>query len=169
MLDCSDRDTSADALGARRAAGFGRSSRRRARLEYESTVFGTPCCACVLLLVHWVRVDGCHSGLQVLQTPAGNEPVRVWLRAQAAEVKKAIGTDIKTVQFTWPIGKPLVDGFGDGLYEVRSRLDGNIYRMLFCLDGRTMVLLHAFQKKSQRTSKSDIELARKRMTGDETS
>jgi phage-related protein len=65
------------------------------------------------------------------------------------------------------VGKPLVDGFGAGLYEVRSSVDGNIYRVLFCLDGSTMVLLHGFQKKSQKTPKADLELARRRMRNEE--
>jgi phage-related protein len=66
------------------------------------------------------------------------------------------------------VGKPLVDGFGDGLFEVRSRLQGNIYRVLFCLDGTTMILLHGFQKKSQETPKAELNLARKRQRSLET-
>jgi len=97
------------------------------------------------------------------QTATGNEPVRDWLRDLPAAARKEIGADIGRVQWSWPIGKPLVDGFGAGLFEVRSALDGNIFRILFCLDGSTMVLLHGFQKKSQKTPKADLELARRRM------
>lgn len=96
-------------------------------------------------------------------TPAGNEPVREWLKALPIEVKKAIGVDISLVQWGWPMGKPLVDGFGAGLYEVRTSVDGNIYRVLFCLDGGVMVLLHGFQKKAQKTPKPDLDLALRRM------
>jgi phage-related protein len=35
--------------------------------------------------------------------------------------------------------------------------------MQFCLDGATMVLLHGFQKKTQKTPKADLGLARRRM------
>ena len=97
------------------------------------------------------------------QSPTGNEPVRDWLRSLPAAVRKEIGSDIGRVQWSWPIGKPLVDGFGAGLFEVRSALGGNIYRVLFCLDGSTMVLLHGFHKKTQKTSKADLALARRRM------
>lgn len=100
-------------------------------------------------------------------TPAGNEPVREWLKAQAVEVKKSIGADIRTVQMDWPLSKPLVDGLGDGLYEVRTTVSGNIYRVLFCLDGATMVLLHGFQKKTQTTPKRALGLARRRMQNEE--
>lgn len=97
------------------------------------------------------------------RTPTGNEPVRDWLKALPPAVRKEIGADIGQVQWSWPIGKPLVDGFGAGLFEVRSALEGNIYRILFCLDGSTMVLLHGFQKKSQKTPKADVDVARRRM------
>jgi phage-related protein len=48
-------------------------------------------------------------------------------------------------------------------FEVRTSLEGNIYRVLFCLAGATMVLLHGFQKKSQKTPKAEVTLARRRM------
>lgn len=73
-----------------------------------------------------------------------------------------MGPIFQQAQWRWPLGKPLVDGFGQGLFEVRTSLDGNIYRVLFCLDGSTMVLLHAFTKKAQKTPKPDIDIARKR-------
>lgn len=66
------------------------------------------------------------------------------------------------MQWLWPVGKPLVDGFGKGLFEVRTSVDREIYRVLFCIDASTLVLLHGFKKKSQRTPKADLDLARKR-------
>jgi phage-related protein len=56
----------------------------------------------------------------------------------------------------------LVDGFGSGLYEVRTSVDDDIYRVFFCNIQRTMVLLHGFMKKTQQTPKADLDLARKR-------
>jgi len=49
------------------------------------------------------------------KTDAGNEPVRVWLKSLSSEEKKIIGEDIKTVQFGWPIGMPLVRPLGGNL------------------------------------------------------
>lgn len=98
------------------------------------------------------------------RTESGNEPVRDWLRDEiSADARKTIGADIRTVQATWPIGKPLVDSLGDGLREVRSSHDKVEYRVIFVVDDGKMVLLHAFRKKSQKTKKADIELARERM------
>ena len=56
------------------------------------------------------------------QTDAGNELVREWLKELSKDDCKVIGTDILTVQYAWPVGKPLVDNLGDGIWEVRSRL-----------------------------------------------
>ncbi len=41
------------------------------------------------------------------RTDCGNEPVREWLKSLEAEDRKAIGDDIQTVEFGWPIGMPL--------------------------------------------------------------
>lgn len=92
----------------------------------------------------------------------GAEPVREWLRGQKKDVRVAIGSDIKAVQWRWPISKPLVGSFGGGLYEVRTKIDDNIYRVFFCIRGSVMVLLHGFMKKSQKTPKRELDLARRR-------
>jgi phage-related protein len=101
------------------------------------------------------------------RTGSGNEPVREWLKGLPAAVRQEIGSDIQVVQWRWPIGKPLVDGFGEGLFEVRTAHEGNIYRVLFCLEGSIMVLLHGFTKKTQKTPTQDINLARKRLKDEE--
>jgi phage-related protein len=97
------------------------------------------------------------------RTATGNEPVRDWLKALPALARQEVGSDLGRVQWTWPVGKPLVDGLCAVLFEVRTSLSGNIYRVLFCLDGATMVLLHGFQKKTQKLPKSELDLARRRM------
>jgi len=43
------------------------------------------------------------------RTESGTEPVRKWLKSLPVSHKKAIGEDIKTVQFGWPLGMPLVE------------------------------------------------------------
>ncbi len=96
------------------------------------------------------------------RTPGGTEPARDWLLSLPAEVRKEIGGDIRNVQHGWPLGKPYVDGFGDGLYEVRTSHRGDQFRVLFIIVGGTMVLLHGFQKKTQKTPVAEIELARRR-------
>ena len=96
-------------------------------------------------------------------TEAGTEPVRDWLRTLSATDRKLIGENIKTVQFGWPLGMPLVDHLGGDIWEVRSRLDTRIARMLFANEGNFMILLHAFIKKQQKTPKPDLDLAKDRL------
>jgi phage-related protein len=70
---------------------------------------------------------------------------------------------MRMVEFGWPIGMPTCRALGKGLYEVRTNLKDRIARVMFTIAGDKMVLLHGFIKKSQTTSESDIELARKRL------
>jgi phage-related protein len=96
------------------------------------------------------------------KTATGNEPVREWLKELSKADCKVIGTDILTVQYAWPVGKPLVDNLGDGIWEVRSRLDNRIARTLFALVNQEIVLLHGFIKKQQKTPQDELDLAKKR-------
>lgn len=48
----------------------------------------------------------------------------------------------------------------DGLFEVRIEYQSNIYRVFCCFDqGKLIVLFNAFQKKTQKTPKKEIEKA----------
>ena len=50
----------------------------------------------------------------------------------------------------------------DGLYEIRVEFESNIYRIFCCFDkGNLIVLFNGFQKKSQKTPKSEIDKALK--------
>jgi phage-related protein len=97
------------------------------------------------------------------KTASGNDPVRTWLRSLSEIDRKRIGEDLKTVQFGWPLGMPLVRKLSKGLWEVRVDLGGRISRIIFTVEGGVMVLLHGFIKKSQEIPKDDIELARSRL------
>lgn len=93
----------------------------------------------------------------------GKEPVRKWLLKLTKLDRALIGEDIKTVEFGWPIGMPVVRKLDSDLWEVRSNLSGGrIARVIFTVSKSTMVLLHGFIKKTQKTPKPDIELAKKR-------
>jgi phage-related protein len=98
---------------------------------------------------------------------SGREPVREWLKELGAEDRKVIGEDIKDVEFSWPIGMPLVRALGRELWEVRSNLTrGRIARVLFCVGKESMVLLHGFIKNTQKTPQADLDLALKRKRGE---
>lgn len=97
------------------------------------------------------------------RTEAGNEPVRIWLKSLKKEDRRAIGEDIKTAQFGWPIGMPLIRKIERDLWEVRSNVKEGIVRVFFTVEEQTMVLLHGFIKKSQKTPKADLNLAKRRL------
>jgi len=93
----------------------------------------------------------------------GREPVRDWLKNLTVANRKLIGQDIKTVQWGWPLGMPLVRSLGEGLWEIRTDIPGRIARIIFCTHNDHLVLLHGFIKKTRKTPKRDIELAKDRM------
>ena len=83
-------------------------------------------------------------------------------RSLSPEDRKHIGEDIKTVEFGWPVGMPVCRALGEGVYEVRTSLGQNrIARVLFYIDKKSrMVLLHGFIKKTQKTPREDLDLAK---------
>ena len=106
------------------------------------------------------------SALEVYfyKTSSGNEPVKEWLKSLHREDMRTIGFDIKTVQYGYPIGMPLtrvLHGTG-GLEEVRCNISNGIARVIFYVENDTMVLLHGFVKKSQKTPDKELDVAIKR-------
>jgi phage-related protein len=96
------------------------------------------------------------------RTESGEEPVRDWLKDLVKEDRLAIGIDIKTVEFGWPIGMPVCRPLGAGMFEVRTRLKNRIARVLFCVRDGELLLLHGFIKKTQKTPSGDLDLAKRR-------
>jgi phage-related protein len=95
-------------------------------------------------------------------TETGNEPVREWLLKLTKDEMKIIGSDILAVQWAWPVGKPLVDSMGQGMWEVRSSLGERIARVFFIVHREEIILLHGIIKKGQTAPTHEISLARKR-------
>ncbi|MDM7985892.1 MAG: type II toxin-antitoxin system RelE/ParE family toxin [Smithella sp.] len=85
------------------------------------------------------------------------------LRAFPEEARRTAGFELRTVQNgleprDW---KP-VAAVGFGVREIRIHVLGE-WRIIYVANIRDAIyVLHAFQKKTQKTSQRDIELARKR-------
>ena len=48
----------------------------------------------------------------------------------------------------------------DGLYEIRIKIESDIYRIFCCFDaGKIVILFNGFQKKSQKTPNKEIDKA----------
>ena len=106
----------------------------------------------------WKKIAG-----RFYTTAAGGRPVREWLLGLPKDDRRSIGLAIQKVEFGWPIGMPYCRSLGHGLWEVRADLSGGrIVRVIFWISGSEMILLHGFEKKTQKTPPHDIELARKR-------
>lgn len=94
---------------------------------------------------------------------SGREPVRDWLKTVAPTIRKRIGRDLYTLQLGWPLGMPLARKLNPILWELRSQIPNGIARIIFTEENGALVLLHGFIKKSQKLSKAELALAKKRM------
>ncbi len=95
----------------------------------------------------------------------GRSPVRAFITSQ----------DVKTqTHLDWSFNRlrdlnvqarfPLVRQIEGKLWELREESRTNIYRFFYVfVAGRRIVVLHGFQKKSQKTPRSEIEIAMNRM------
>jgi phage-related protein len=86
------------------------------------------------------------------------------LATMPAGVRHDIGLELMRVQFG---GQPAdfkpMPSVGAGTYEIRVRDASGAYRAMYVAKFEAAVyVLHAFQKKTQQTAKSDIELAKVR-------
>ncbi len=62
------------------------------------------------------------------------------------------------------LGMPYTKPMGKGLFEIRAKGKEGIGRSLFCtIKDNEVVILHSFIKKTNATTKKDLDLARKRM------
>jgi len=62
------------------------------------------------------------------------------------------------------LGMPFTRAMGDGLFEIRAHGKEGIGRAFFCtIVGNRIVVLHGVIKKTEKTPKRDLEIARKRM------
>jgi phage-related protein len=62
------------------------------------------------------------------------------------------------------LGMPHTRAMGDGLFELRLKAAEGIARVFYCtLIGQKIVMLHQFVKKSEKTPRKELEIARRRM------
>ncbi|MDP2325244.1 MAG: type II toxin-antitoxin system RelE/ParE family toxin [Gammaproteobacteria bacterium] len=88
---------------------------------------------------------------EILQLPAGF--VARFLRY--AERMEIYGPDL---------GMPHTRAMGRGLFELRLKAAEGIARVFYCtVVDRRIVMLHQFTKKSEKTPRKELEIARRRM------
>ena len=102
------------------------------------------------------------------RTDRGNDPVREWLEGLGERDEIIIDTDITVVAENWPsvVRTSLIKKLKgeENLWEIRSRISEGkrIARVVFTIEAGEIILLHGFVKKSQRTPRKDLRIARRR-------
>lgn len=90
--------------------------------------------------------------------------LRSFIKKQSSKVQKKIIWTLRIIEELEVIPKQYLKHLKntDGIYEIRVQVSGNIYRV-FCFfdDNNIVVIGHGFQKKSQKTPKSEIRKAEK--------
>ncbi|HEY4097530.1 MAG TPA: type II toxin-antitoxin system RelE/ParE family toxin [Baekduia sp.] len=97
-------------------------------------------------------------------TASGSNPLREFLAGLTRADRSAVLAEMAAVQRDGVLAARHLRG---DIYEVRAKGDGSIYRVLFAREGRrgqVLLALSAFQKKTQRTPRREIELAGRRLT-----
>jgi phage-related protein len=62
------------------------------------------------------------------------------------------------------LGMPHTRAMGEGLFELRLKAAEGVARVFYCtLTGRRIVMLHQFVKKSEKTPRRELEIAKRRM------
>lgn len=95
--------------------------------------------------------------------PDGSEPVKDFLLSVDDKMRARL---LKTIDLLAENGTnlrmPYSEHLVDGIFEIRAQIGSNISRVLyFFVIGRKIVLTNGFVKKTQRTPKNEIELAKK--------
>jgi phage-related protein len=93
---------------------------------------------------------------------------RTYFRDFTDSLPKKVQEKINLVLFTVTVAPRIPAKFfehitgTDGLYAIRVEFESNIYRIFCCFDrGNLVVLFNGFQKKSQKTPKTEIDKALK--------
>jgi phage-related protein len=94
----------------------------------------------------------------------------VWIASSRNDVRRfprdarrKAGLELRAVQRGQePTDYKPIPSVGPGVYEIRIRVQ-DIYRVFYVAKFEEVIyVLHAFQKKTQKTAKYDIEIGRKR-------
>ena len=86
--------------------------------------------------------------------------------AQPKKVQDKIDWTIGLVRSLRVVPKIYFDHLAgtDGIWEIRTQVGSNIFRVFCCFDeGNLVILLSGFQKKTQKTPKSVIDGCKKRI------
>lgn len=97
------------------------------------------------------------------QTENGEQPALNFLNALDVKMRTKMLHTIEFLQEYGPeLREPHSKPLGDGLFELRAQVGSDISRVVyFFFVGRRAILTNGFIKKTQKTPKSEIALAKK--------
>ncbi len=111
-----------------------------------------------------ISMDSGDWSIVFYREDGGRSPVREFLDGldQTAQESLLAGIELLRLRNV-QAREPLVRHLEGKLWELRRESRTNIYRVIyFFFVGRRIVLLHGFQKKTQKTPRQEIETARAR-------
>ena len=87
------------------------------------------------------------------------------IRLFCAEAKDDIGFQLDHVQRNLePSNWKPMSSVGRSVKEIRTKVSDGIYRTIYVAKLKDKIyVLHAFQKKTEKTAKSDIDIAKRRL------
>ena len=95
----------------------------------------------------------------------GVKPVKKWLETLDESASSKLFRNLVLLE-TLGLGirEPYVKHLGNKLYEVRAKDHKGIYRVIyFASRGQKFVLLHGFVKKTEKTPRKELAIAKERM------
>lgn len=99
----------------------------------------------------------------LFETNRGEKPVEEFIKSlNETTIAKVIHVIDLLEKFGPLLGMPHVKKLDNKLYELRIRGKQEI-RIVFSFDKKKIYLLHAFQKKTQKTPQREIDIAFKRL------
>lgn len=100
------------------------------------------------------------------ETPAGNSPVKDFIRGLSATKKAATIEEIDLLEeFGIDLGMPHARPLSDGIWELRARAADGLTRILYFIptkERRAFVLLHGVEKDQRTISDTERKTALKR-------
>jgi len=85
-----------------------------------------------------------------------------FIKSIRAEEARKVFYVIDMLKMQERVSEKFVKHLEDGIFELRAEYNGNIFRVFFIFDeGNIVLLMNGFQKKSQKTPKKELDLAKK--------
>jgi phage-related protein len=105
-----------------------------------------------------------HPGIAVVEVAWEGNSLEV-MRAFPGPVRQDLGAEIRRLQMgSLPLNSRPMPSIGNRVYELKEQDERAWYRVIYLAKiGNRIHVLHCFEKKSAKTSKNDLTVARARL------